>query len=413
MADESNQKLWFEPYFDSDRPWLDRDRLADKPDGATFAIERADGTIDSYSTVGEANQELAADAKGTIRGVSLPNFKKLVPPALLRRPVATDDARIRQAFLGDVRKALLYSAFIAVLLYAEIPGLRLGPGEKMLAIILLFLFGIAPLINSSCQWLDYAKKRTPEERERKRAEEILFSGWVQDFARWPIVVGIGFLVVMFLVQAFHQGGLSSFQEYSRSLGHSFREVGLMRQKVRMGDEWWRIVTAGLLHGGMIHLYFNSNALYSIGSVLVGVCRMSWVIIVFTLSVVGGSLASIYGPIRFGASVGASGGIMGLLGFLLVLSFFYKGGFPHFIKGAILRSVVLIAILGWFGSQFIDNAAHAGGFAVGAAIGLIAVPFGDIMFGKQKTPIYIYPVAGVCAVVLLYGAVKICRILLEM
>jgi membrane associated rhomboid family serine protease len=178
----------------------------------------------------------------------------------------------------------------------------------------------------------------------------------------------------------------------------------------MQDEWWRVITAGLMHGGMIHLYFNSSALFSISSLLVGVCRMSWVVIVFTLSVVGGSLASIYGTIRSVPSVGASGGIMGLLGFLLVLSFFYKGGFPSFIKGAIIRSVILIAILGWVGSGFIDNAAHAGGFATGAVLGTVVAPLGDFLFGKKKTPLYIYPIAAAAAVVLVLGAIKVCRVL---
>jgi membrane associated rhomboid family serine protease len=330
----------------------------------------------------------------------------MIPEALMRRPEEADNERIKKLLSGDLKQGLIYCAFIGVLLFVNIPGLVLDQNTKMLAILMLFLFGIAPAINAGFQWLEYAKKRTTEELERRRVDEILFSVWVQSFSRWPGYVAVGVLVAMFLVQVFHSGMVTSFGGYVNALGRSYQEAGLYRLKVTMGDQWWRIITAGLMHGGMIHLYFNSKAYLSISNVLIGICRSSWIVIVFTLSVVAGSLASIYGPVRFGPSVGASGGIMGLLGFLLVLSYFYKGGLPHFIKGSVVTSVFLIAMLGWLGKDFIDNAAHAGGFVAGVVLGGIAAPFSDLLLGKEKTPAFIYPVAGICGAVLLIGMVKI-------
>ena len=334
----------------------------------------------------------------------------MLPQALVNPPQEADNERIKKLLMGDLKQGLLYCAFICVLLFVNIPGLVLTQNTKMLAILLLFLFGIAPAINAGFQWLEYSRKRTQEQRKRRFVDEILFSSWVQTFPRWPGYAAVGLLVAMFLVQVFHSGMITGFGDYVSSLGNSYREAGLYRQKVRMGDEWWRIITAGLLHGGMIHLYFNSKAFLSISGVVVGICRSSWIMIVFTLSVVGGGLASIYGPIRFGPSVGASGGIMGLLGFLLVLSYFYKGGLPHFIKGSVVTSVFLIGILGWLAKDFIDNAAHTGGFVTGAFLGGITAPFCDLLFGNKKTPAYIYPVAGVCGAVLIFGIVKIVLVL---
>lgn len=72
----------------------------------------------------------------------------------------------------------------------------------------------------------------------------------------------------------------------------------------------------------------------------------------------------------------------------------------------MTSVFLIAMLGWLGKDFIDNAAHAGGFVAGVVLGGIAAPFSDRLLGKEKTPAFIYPIAGICGSVLLFGVGKI-------
>ena len=384
--------------------------LKEVSENTQFAVEKNNGEVKEFSSEDQINSALSSDTRGDIKNVAVPGFDRFFPRVLLAIPQPSDNARIKRALLGDVKQGLLYCVFIAVLMFANIPGLQLDHGTRMLAVLLLFLFGIAPIINSGCEWLEYRKERSPEEWEQKRAEEILFASWTQSYSRLPIFAFVGVLIVMFLLQVFHNGMLSSqgsglFSNYSRVLYDSAMDAGLRRHAIRSNDEWWRLISTGLLHGGMIHLYFNSSALLSISSLLVGVCRSSWIAIVFTLSVVGGSLASIYGPVRLGPSVGASGGVMGLLGFVLVLSFFYKGGFPHFFKGAIIRSVILIAILGWLGKNFIDNSAHAGGFLVGVVLGFLVIPFSDRLLGKNRTPTYIYPLAAASGVYLLYGAIK--------
>lgn len=372
MSDSRTSHLWFDRFIDGSRPWRERQ----------FVF----------------NEENLSD-----EGVK-------IPQALVNPPQESEISQIKKLLLGDLKQGLLYCVFICILLFVEIPGLALSRENKMLAVLLLFLFGISPAINAAFQWLEYSQRRTQEERERRKTDEVLFSMWMKSFPRWPAYLAVGLLVAMFLVQVFHQGMVTSQGEYFTALGNSIREAGLYRIKVTMDDQWWRIITAGLLHGGLIHLFFNSNALLNISSVLLGLCRSSWIVIVFALSVVGGSFASIYGPVRAGPSVGASGGIMGLLGFLLVLSYFYKGGLPHFLKGSVVVSVILIGMLGWLGKDFIDNAAHGGGFVVGVALGGIVCLFTEPLLGKEKTPGYIYGIAGICGLVLLSGTGKVLMLL---
>ena len=76
-------------------------------------------------------------------------------------------------------------------------------------------------------------------------------------------------------------------------------------------EWWRIITGGFLHSGLIHLGLNMLALYFLGSLLepaIGGWRFAGV---FVVSLLGGSLgALILDPNTL--TVGASGAVFGLM-----------------------------------------------------------------------------------------------------
>ena len=73
------------------------------------------------------------------------------------------------------------------------------------------------------------------------------------------------------------------------------------------------------------------------------------------------------------SVGASGGIMGFVGFLAVLALRRRPLLnPGFFRNVMLN-LVSAAVFGIIAFAFIDNAAHLGGFLTGAALGALLVP----------------------------------------
>jgi rhomboid protease GluP len=73
------------------------------------------------------------------------------------------------------------------------------------------------------------------------------------------------------------------------------------------------------------------------------------------------------------SVGASGGIMGLFGFLAFMARRRRNLMPPGFGTAILIDVGVIAVMGIAGYGYIDNWAHAGGFAGGALLGWLMIP----------------------------------------
>jgi membrane associated rhomboid family serine protease len=91
-------------------------------------------------------------------------------------------------------------------------------------------------------------------------------------------------------------------------------------------DYWRILTGAVLHGGLIHLIFNCYALYSLGRIIETLSNRAHLAVVFLLAAIGGGLLSL-AFLPAGTSIGASGGIIGFLGYLTVYccngSFYYS------------------------------------------------------------------------------------------
>ncbi|MGK2850169.1 MAG: rhomboid family intramembrane serine protease [Candidatus Limnocylindrales bacterium] len=147
---------------------------------------------------------------------------------------------------------------------------------------------------------------------------------------------------------------------------------LDKQAVAAG-EIWRLWTVTLLHGSLLHLFFNMYALYLAGPVVERWYGSVRFVLFYLACAAAGSVASFV----FGGdvpSVGASGAIFGLFGLLLVAGRLHK---PVDRQSRALVSqlgmLILINIAFGFALPGIDNAAHLGGLAAGALIGALVPP----------------------------------------
>jgi membrane associated rhomboid family serine protease len=126
-------------------------------------------------------------------------------------------------------------------------------------------------------------------------------------------------------------------------------------------EWWRLISAGFLHGSIIHLLFNVYILWVIGSQLESIVGNIKFIIIYFVSLLGGSVVSyLFSP--FGSySIGASGAIFGLMGAMLVV------GRKRNLDISQITTLVAINVVIGFVLSGIDWRAHLGGLATGAVI----------------------------------------------
>lgn len=133
-------------------------------------------------------------------------------------------------------------------------------------------------------------------------------------------------------------------------------------------EWWRLITAGFLHGGILHILMNSWALMDVGSHCEAVFGQKRMITVYLLSTAGGFFASMLW--RAGLSIGASAGLFGLIGAMIAIGFVHKTYEAQAIKSFYIRWAVYGLLFGLLPIP-IDNAAHIGGLATGFAVACLA------------------------------------------
>jgi membrane associated rhomboid family serine protease len=154
-------------------------------------------------------------------------------------------------------------------------------------------------------------------------------------------------------------------------GSGIGAAGFDKTRYVLGEKW-RLFTGAFLHGNLIHFILNASALWYLGRRVEILARWPHLAGVFFLSILGAGWASlVWKPLQI--SVGISGAVCGLLGFLLVFETLHCGLVPRPARrrlAAILISLVGIGILGF---RFIDNAAHFGGLATGAAYALVVFP----------------------------------------
>ncbi len=131
--------------------------------------------------------------------------------------------------------------------------------------------------------------------------------------------------------------------------------------------WWSVVSAGYLHAGLLHIFFNMAALRQLAGVVAGEFGTGRMFVIYTGGSVGGFVVSYLAGVPL--TVGASAGVCGLVGAVL-----YYGR----SRGGVYGSALFRQVGAWVAAMFvfgflvpvINNWAHAGGIAVGALAGFL-------------------------------------------
>ena len=143
--------------------------------------------------------------------------------------------------------------------------------------------------------------------------------------------------------------------------------GALNSVLVQNGEFWRLITAGFLHGGIFHLIFNMYALYIIGTQIENFAGKWKFLAIYFCSMLTASLMScVINPNS--VSVGASGAIFGLLGALVYFGYHYRLYLGSVLRNQIIPLILFNLLLGFMVSG-IDNAAHLGGLIGGLLISM--------------------------------------------
>lgn len=171
-----------------------------------------------------------------------------------------------------------------------------------------------------------------------------------------------FISTMVLTSKFQGGSISLFG------GIDGQTLFLFGAKDRFAilarGEWWRLITAGFLHGGVLHILMNTWVLFDLGAQVEDCYDTARFLVIYLGSSITGFLASMFWSPSL--SVGASAAACGLIG--AMMAYGRRTGSSYIWK-AYMRWAVMLLVFGLL-VPMVDNAAHIGGFIGGFAVGSI-------------------------------------------
>jgi len=135
-------------------------------------------------------------------------------------------------------------------------------------------------------------------------------------------------------------------------------------------QWWRLLTAGFLHGGLMHIGFNMWALMDVGRHAEETYGTRRMVVIYVAATLGGFALSMLRGTPL--TVGASAGLFGLIGAMIAVGMREKwSAQAAAIKAFYIRWAIYGLLMGLLPFFRVDNAAHIGGLAAGFAVAYAA------------------------------------------
>lgn len=164
-------------------------------------------------------------------------------------------------------------------------------------------------------------------------------------------------------------------------------------------QWWRLITSGFLHFGLIHLLLNLLALWIWGRDVEAVLGPGRFLAVYGLSLLGGSAAVMaFGAVNVPVA-GASGAIYGLLGALLVLVIRLR------LRLGPVLTILALNIFISFGIEGISWLGHLGGLVIGS-IAMLAMVYAP---RRRRTAIQLGTVIALAILLLVVVMLGVARV----
>jgi membrane associated rhomboid family serine protease len=180
-------------------------------------------------------------------------------------------------------------------------------------------------------------------------------------ARQPAMITMA--IIFANVAVFVYGALLDPKSLSGRVTELHVDLALNKDILAFTDEWYRLLTAGFLHYGILHLAFNMYMLYLLGQMLEPTLGRVKFLLLYLASLMGGSLGVLV--LDDGLAAGASGAVFGLLGAAFVGQWLHGANPLSTSIGSVLMLNLFITFA-W--RNQISVGGHIGGLLAGAICG---------------------------------------------
>ena len=302
-------------------------------------------------------ENVKSDKKKLISLVWTPDTDNLVAPEEIAWLIDALHTR-EKSYYQQAFKTALFNVLIWGWLFYD----NLTEETAVRQIMLFNWLAIAVIPAIEHGWGLYQCRIKTQEVLIQRSQQNRYSAWVKNSsAPWSkLLTGCISLVAAVQVIVFFIPNINS----------SIETAGVVKPLIWKG-EIWRLLTGTLLHGNLIHFMFNIFAIYVLSKLVEITTHRIYVPIVFIFTALCGSIASLL-LIPDVTSVGASGGIMGLLGFLFVTARNNQHLFPQSHQKMLLKGAIYTLFAGLLAYRVIDNPAHIGGFLGGILLAWLLI-----------------------------------------
>lgn len=194
---------------------------------------------------------------------------------------------------------------------------------------------------------------------------------------WATLALVALLILVFIAE------LAETYIRSQSFGVSGATIvlfgGVSSELAIQAGQWYRLVLAMFLHWSVAHLVGNVVILAIAGWFLQPILGMGWLLAIFLLGGLTGSLGSILWNPATLLGAGASGAIMAVIAAGFVLSFRLADDARRLWLQAFCVATLLATFLagGRLAAGQTDHASHAGGALAGAMLGVLILLSWDV------------------------------------
>ena len=178
-----------------------------------------------------------------------------------------------------------------------------------------------------------------------------------------LAINVILFIVMGAVGVRSGGGAESFLQSASP--QVLSDFGMLIPQYVWDGQWWRLVTANFLHIGLMHLMFNSFALFQVGPLVEEVFGEQKFISAYVFTGVMGFTACLF---LNWPGAGASASLYGLIGLMAAYGYRLGGTFGK----ALMKQMLIWAAVGTVFALIVgaNHVAHAGGFVSGGVLGFL-------------------------------------------